>query len=62
MCISNLHQILAKGANEPSTGDTGFYFKGIVGSKPTGGFIPYLILINYMYIPISKKPTVMQVW
>ena len=55
-------EILAKGAIEPSSGGTGFYFRVFVVPKHTGGLQPILNLKHfnhYMHIPSFNMLTCM---
>ena len=58
-------ELLAKGANEPSSGGAGFYSSMFVVPKHPGGLQPILNLKHfncYMLIPSFKMPTLKHVW
>ena len=57
-------ELLAKGANEPSSGGAGFYSSMFVVPKHTGGLWPILNLKHfncYMHIPSFKMSTIRHV-
>ena len=60
-----VHELLAKGAIEPSSGGAGFYSSMFVVPKHTGGLRPILNLKcfnHFMHIPSFKMPTLKNVW
>ena len=58
-------ELLAKGAIETASGDTGFYSNMIVVPKHTGGLWPILNLKwfnHYLHIHSFKIPTIRRMW